>query len=177
MPKRTSKRSGKRKVSRKASKGKKRKSSRKSVKKSKKVSKILASTYGIGALMKEDQKGYKAQRVANKDVYKVESSGPYGLEHVFKENQKGYKAQRVAKKDKYKKAKPPPIPSNIKGKKKKKKSSSSKAAKDSFLAGIDSKPSKKGNWIDHVKQVWVEGKKGNPGYKYKDAMKDAKKTW
>ena len=42
---------------------------------------------------------------------------------------------------------------------------------------IDSKPSKKGNWIEHVKQVWVEGKKGNPDYKYKDAMKDAKKTW
>ena len=168
MPKRTNKRSGKRKMSRKASKGKKRKSSKKSVskKKSKKVSKILASTYGLGALMKEDQKGYKAQRVANKDAYKVDSSGPYGLEHVFKENKKGYKAQRVAKKDPYK---------NVKGKKKKK-SSSSKAAKDSFLAGIDSKPSK-GNWIEHVKKVWMDGKKKNPDYKYKDAMKDAKKSW
>ena len=94
---------------------------------------------------------------------------------MMKEDQKGWKAQRVAKKDPYK-VKYPPIPSNIKGKKKKR-SSSSKAAKDSFLAGIDSKPSKKGNWISHVKNVWKEGRKTNPEYKYKDAMKDAKKTW
>ena len=142
MPKKTARRgsrkTAKRNVRRK-SKSSRRKSKSKS--KAKKVSKIIASSYGLAAMMKENEKGYKAQRVAKKDPYKV----------------------------KY-----PPIPSNIKGKKKKK--SSSKAAKDSFLAGIDSKPSK-GNWIDHVKNVWKEGKKGNPNYKYKDAMKDAKKTW
>ena len=143
MPKKTARRgsrkTAKRNVRRK-SKSSRRKSKSKS--KAKKVSKIIASSYGLAAMMKEDQKGWKAQR--------------------------------VAKKDPYKKAKPPPIPSNIKGKKKKK--SSSKPAKDSFLAGIDSKPSK-GNWIDHVKNVWKEGKKKNADYKYKDAMKDAKKTW
>ena len=94
MPRKTNKRTPKRNVSRKASKGKrvKRKSTRKSRKrKSKKVKQVLTSTYGLGHLMKVDEKGYKVQRVANK--------GP-----------------------KVKKAKHPPIPSNIKGKKKKKKS-------------------------------------------------------
>tara|TARA_Y100000590_G_scaffold469232_1_gene655671 strand:- start:2455 stop:2922 length:468 start_codon:yes stop_codon:yes gene_type:complete len=155
MPRKTNKRT-KRNVSRKASKGKgvKRKSIRKSRKgkKSKNVKQVLSSTYGLGNLMKVDEKGYKQQR--------------------------------VAKKDKYKKPKHPPIPSNIKGKKKKKKSSktltlpSMQSEMDSFLAGIDSKPSKKkGSWIEHVKAYWEERRKSEPGYKYKDAMKDAKKTW
>ena len=138
MPRKTNKKNTSRKGKR-----VKRKTTKKRRSKSKKVKQILTSTYGIGNLMKVDEKGYKAQR--------------------------------VAKKDKYKKAKHPPIPSNIKGKKKKK--SSSKAAKDSFLAGIDSKPSKKMSWIEHVKAYWEERRKSEPGYKYKDAMKDAKKTW
>ena len=120
------------KVSRKSVKRKgksKRKSRSKS--KAKKVSNILSSTYGLAGMYKENQKGYKGQRVAKKDPYKIS----------------------------------------------KKKSSSSKAAKDSFLAGIDPKPSKKGNWIEHVKSYWEERRKSEPGYKYKDAMKDAKKTW
>ena len=148
MPRKTNKRT-KRNVSRKG-KRVKRKSTRKS-KNSKKVKQILTSTYGIGNLMKVDEKGYKAQR--------------------------------VAKKVKSKKAKHPPIPSNIKGKKKKKKSKtltvpSMQSEMDSFLAGIDSKPSKKkGTWIEHVKSYWEERRKSEPGYKYKDAMKDAKKTW
>ena len=159
MPRKTQKRTPKRKVARRSKKGSKRTKRRSS----KKIKRVLSSTYGIGNLMKIDQKD------------KITSSGPYHLEKFFKENQKGYKQQRVAKKDKYKKPKHPPIPSNIKGKKKKK--SSSKAAKDSFLAGIDSKPSKKGSWVEHVKAYWEERRKSEPGYKYKDAMKDAKKTW
>jgi hypothetical protein len=110
-------------------------------------------------------------------------SSSYGLAGMYKENQKGYKGQRVAKKDPYKKQKqkPPPIPSNIKGKKKKKKASktlslSSQSGKNSFLAGIQSNSKSKGSWIDHVKKVYEQGK-SVPGYKYKDAMKDAKKTW
>ena len=147
MPRKTNKRT-KRNVSRKG-KRVKRKSTRKS-KTSKKVKQILTSTYGIGNLMKVDEKGYKPQR--------------------------------VAKKDKYKKAKHSPIPSNIKGKKKKKSKTltipSMQSEMDSFLAGIDSKPSKKkGTWIEHVKSYWEERRKSEPGYKYKDAMKDAKKTW
>ena len=140
MAKKTSRR-GARKGSRKTAR-----KARKSKSRAKKVSNILSSSYGLAAMMKENQKGWKKQRVAKKDPYKV----------------------------KY-----PPIPSNIKGKKKKKSSSkaASKAAKDSFLAGIDSKSSKKGSWIGHVKNVWKEGKKTDPDYKYKDAMKDAKKTW
>jgi hypothetical protein len=114
----------------------------------------------------------KAKKVSN-----ILSSS-YGLAGMYKDNQKGYKGQRVAKKDPYKKQKPPPIPSNIKGKKKKKASKtlslSSQSGKDSFLAGIQSKS--KGSWIDHVKKVYEQGK-SVPGYKYKDAMKDAKKTW
>ena len=115
-----------------------------------------------------------------KKVSKILTS-TYGLHGLFKENQKGYKAQRVAKKDPYKKKKmtPPTIPKNKKGKKVK---SSSKSAKNSFLAGIQSEtlslPKKsKGSWISHVKKVYEEGKRSQPGYKYKNAMKDAKKTW
>ena len=130
----------------------KRKSSRKSMKRSKskskakKVSNILQSTYGLGAMYKEDEKGYKQQRVANYDPYKK----------------------------KKKKMTPPPIPKNKKGKKIK----SSSKSKASFLAGIESGPKQsKGSWLSHVKKVYEEGKRSQPGYKYKDAMKDAKKTW
>ena len=116
----------------------------------------------------------KAKKVSN-----ILSSS-YGLAGMYKDNQKGYKGQRVAKKDPYNKQKPPPIPSNIKGKKKKKVSKtlslSSQSGKNSFLAGIQSKSKSKGSWIDHVKKVYEQGK-SVPGYKYKDAMKDAKKTW
>ena len=112
MPKKTARRgsrkTAKRNVRRK-SKSARRKSKSKS--KAKKVSKIIASSYGLAAMMKENQKGYKAQRVAKKDPYKKKSS---------------------------------------------KKASS---------------------WVQHVKNVWKEGRKTNPEYKYKDAMKDAKKTW
>ena len=119
------------------------------------------------------RKGKKTTPKKVKDIL----SSTYGIAGLMEADEKGYKAQRVAKKDPYKNKKPkhPPIPSNIKGKKKKK--SSSKAAKDSFLAGIDSKPSKKGSWVEHVKAHWEERRKTEPGYKYKDAMKDAKKTW
>ena len=113
----------------------------------------------------------KAQKVSNI------LSASYGLAGIFQENQKGYKQQRVNVGDPYKKKKmtPPPIPKNKKGKKVK---SSSKAAKSSFLAGIDSGPKQsKGSWLSHVKKVYEEGKRSQPGYKYKDAMKDAKKTW
>ena len=145
MPKKTARRRGPRKTAkrnvRRKSKSARRKSKSKS--KAKKVSKIIASSYGLAAMMKEDQKGYKGQRVAKKDPYKVESSASYGLGAMMKEDQKGYKAQRVAKKDPYKKK------------------SSKKAS----------------SWVQHVKNVWNEGRKTNPEYKYKDAMKDAKKTW
>ena len=130
-----------------------RKSSRKSMKRSKskskakKVSNILSASYGLAAMYKEDEKGYKQQRVGNYDPYKK----------------------------KKKKMTPPPIPKNKKGKKIK---SSSKSAKASFLAGIESGPKQsKGSWLSHVKKVYEEGKLSQPGYKYKDAMKDAKKTW
>jgi hypothetical protein len=116
----------------------------------------------------------KAKKVSN-----ILSSS-YGLAGMYKGNQKGYKGQRVAKKELYKKPKHPSIPSNIKGKKKKKVSKTlslpSQSAKNSFLAGIQSKSKSKGSWIDHVKKVYEQGK-SVPGYKYKDAMKDAKKTW
>ena len=32
-------------------------------------------------------------------------------------------------------------------------------------------------WFNHLQKVWTEGKKKNPNYKYKDAMKNAKKTF
>ena len=65
------------------------------------VDDILSSSLGLGAMMKEDEKGYKAQGVKRKDPFKKSnSSEAYGLDDVFKEDQKGYKAQRVNKKNK-----------------------------------------------------------------------------
>ena len=122
------------------------------------------------------RKGSK-KRSKSKKVSKILSS-TYGLGAMYKKSEKSYQpAQRVYNIDPYKKKKktPPPIPKNKKGKKIK---SSSKAAKSSFLAGIESGPKQsKGSWLSHVKKVYEEGKKSFPGYKYKDAMKDAKKTW
>ncbi len=34
-----------------------------------------------------------------------------------------------------------------------------------------------GSWMAHVKKTWEAGKKKNPDYKYKEAMRDAKKTY
>ena len=36
---------------------------------------------------------------------------------------------------------------------------------------------KQSPWISHVMKTFSEGKKKNKDYKYKDAMKDAKKTY
>ena len=121
-------------------------------------------------------KNRSKSRSKSKKVSQILQSS-YGLAGVFKENEKGYKQQRVNVNDPYKKKKmtPPPIPKNKKGKKIK---SSSKSAKASFLAGIQSQSKgSKGSWLSHVKKVYEEGKRSQPGYKYKDAMKDAKKTW
>ena len=156
MAKRRNSKSMKRSKSKVSRKSMKRKSSkRKSMKrksskrKSKKVSDILSSTYGLAGLYKENQKGYKAQRV---------NVGP-----------NPYKKKKMV---------PPTIPKNKKGKKVK----SSSKSKNSFLAGIQSETvslpkQSKGSWLSHVKKVYEEGKRSQPGYKYKDAMKDAKKTW
>ena len=49
----------------------------------------------LADMMKEDEKGYKAQRVNKK--LKTESSS-MGLADMMKEDEKGYKAQKVNKK-------------------------------------------------------------------------------
>tara|TARA_R110000822_G_scaffold15855_2_gene54333 strand:- start:4144 stop:4269 length:126 start_codon:yes stop_codon:yes gene_type:complete len=38
-------------------------------------------------------------------------------------------------------------------------------------------PKKQSPWIAHVLKTHKEGKKKNPNYQYKTAMKDAKKTY
>tara|TARA_R110000824_G_scaffold94136_1_gene227401 strand:+ start:1428 stop:1553 length:126 start_codon:yes stop_codon:yes gene_type:complete len=38
-------------------------------------------------------------------------------------------------------------------------------------------PKKQSPWIAHVLKTFNEGKKKNPKYQYKNAMKDAKKTY
>lgn len=110
-------------------------------------------------MKRKSRKGSK-KRSKSKKVSKILSS-TYGLGALYKNSEKSYKkTPRVYNVDQYKKSK------------------SSKSAKASFLAGIDSGPKQsKGNWLSHVKKVYEEGKKSVPGYKYKDAMKDAKKTW
>ena len=43
---------------------------------------------------------------------------------------------------------------------------------------VQEKTKKKGSpWMDHVKKTWAAGKKKDPSYKYKDAMRDAKATY
>ena len=153
-----------------------RKSSRKTMKRSKgKVGrKTMKRSKGkVGRKTMKRSKGRKKSSSKSRSKVKKVSqilSSSYGLAGMYKDNQKGYKAQRVAKKDKYKAAPP--------SKKRKSKTLTlpSQGDKDSFLAGIQSKSKSKGSWIDHVKKVYEQGK-SDPGYKYKDAMKDAKKTW
>ena len=154
-----------------------RKTSRKSKTKMGKRGKVTRKTMKRSKGRKKGSRKAKSRSKAKK-VSQILSAS-YGLAGMYKDNQKGYKGQRVAKKDPYKKQKPPPIPSNIKGKKKKASktlSLPSQSGKNSFLAGIQSNSKSKGSWIDHVKKVYEQGK-SVPGYKYKDAMKDAKKTW
>ena len=155
-------------MARRKSKSKTRKVKRgsKSMKNMKRSSKRMKRSSNRSGKSKSRSKA-KAQKVSNI------LTSTYGLSGVFQEDEKGYKQQRVGNYDPYKKAK------NKKGKKVK---SSSKAAKDSFLAGIQSDTvslpkQSKGSWLSHVKKVYEEGKRSQPGYKYKDAMKDAKNTW
>ena len=47
-------------------------------------------------------------------------------------------------------------------------------------AHLDSEKKKKGgksNWMSHVRKTFEDGKKKKKENKYKDAMKDAKKTY
>lgn len=39
------------------------------------------------------------------------------------------------------------------------------------------KKGEKSDWMKHLDKVFKDGKKKNKDYKYKDAMKDAKKTY
>ena len=72
MPRKTQKRTPKRKVARRSKKGSKRTKRRSS----KKIKRVLSSTYGIGNLMKIDQKD------------KITSSGPYHLKKFLKKIKK-----------------------------------------------------------------------------------------
>ena len=94
-------RSNTRKVGRKA-RSNTRKVGRKGRRSSKKrlevIDDILSSSLGLGDLMKEDEKGYRAQRVAKKDKYKKsESSQGYDLNKFFDNKETG-KVQKVHKK-------------------------------------------------------------------------------
>lgn len=160
VARKTMKRSKGSKVSRKRSKGRKvaRKTAKRSKSKAKKVANILTSTYGLGNLYKVNEKRYKGQRV-NKKAWK-------------KKKKKKAKTLTISSFAPW-----PSVPSKKKKKTKTLTLPSRQSSMNSFLDGIESKSSKKGSWIDHVKDVWKEGLKSEPGYKYKDAMKDAKKTW
>ena len=61
-----------------------------------------------------------------------------------------------------------------------KKDGTHKMPDGSMMKDSDMKKSKKkppNAWIIHLKKVFEEGKKKNPDYKYKDAMKDAKSSY
>lgn len=42
---------------------------------------------------------------------------------------------------------------------------------------VPKKKGEKSDWMKHLDKVFKDGKKKNGDYKYKDAMKDAKKTY
>ena len=157
-----------------------RKSSRKTMKRSKgkKVgSKTMKRSKGKKVSRKTMKRSKGRKTPSNKkkaNVKKVSQilSSSYGLAGMYNDNQTGYKGQRVAKKDPYKKSNKKKLSKTITLP-----SVSNQSGIDSFLGGIESKSKSKGSWIDHVKKVYEEGKNSVPGYKYKNAMKDAKKTW
>ena len=66
-------------------------------------------------------------------------------------------------------------PANIPEKKKSKKERKNKERKERKERKRSVK--KESEWIKHVKAFYANKKKGNPGYKYSQALKEAKSTY
>lgn len=126
--------------------------SRKSMSRSKGKKRVSRKSMKRKGTKRGSRKKMKPSKV--KKVSNILASS-YGLAGMYKDVEKGYKGQRVAKKDAYK---------------------YSKKKKLSKTASLPSQSKSKGSWLSHVKKVWEQGK-STPGYKYKNAMQDAKKTW
>ena len=142
-----------------------RKASRKTARKGRKTSRvevvddILSSSLGLGDLMKEDEKGYRAQRVAKKDKYKKsDSSEGYGLDKFFGNKEEG-KPQKVYKK----KSKLNPKAEPFVPEKERKKSKRSKKGASPYNK--------------FVKAQSPILKKENPGMKQSEIMKLIGKKW
>ena len=123
------------------------------------VDDILSSSLGLGDLMKEDEKGYRAQRVAKKDKYKKsDSSEGYGLDNFFGNKEEG-KPQKVHKK----KSKLNPKAEPFVPEKERKKSKRSKKGASPYNK--------------FVKAQSPILKKENPGMKQSEIMKLIGKKW
>ena len=154
------------------------------------VSKILSAAAGV-------KRNVPARRVKSPPADDVDSflagietSSSYGLKEIFKGDDKG---DRVDKRGPMKKRKmtPPKIPKNKRGKKIEEEETTGpldpanikgqevkvkrgKPQKAKTKRKGDKKPSA---WIEHVKAFYQEKKKEDPGYKYSQALKDAKSTY
>ncbi len=142
-----------------------RKASRRTARKGRKPSRvevvddILSSSLGLGDLMKEDEKGYRAQRVAKKDKYKKsDSSEGYGLDNFFGNKEEG-KPQKVHKKKSKLNPKAEPF---VPEKERKKSKRSNKGASP---------------YNKFVKAQSPILKKENPGMKQSEIMKLIGKKW
>ena len=162
-------------VSRRSVRRSAKRSARRSAKRSKEskgtdaISDILSAAYGIerkrGAVrpppIPPNRKGKVVKKSQQSDMDSflkgIKSSGPYEL-NIFDNDEKGFRVAKrgPAVKDPYKK----------KEKKEKKEKREKKAKKKTDNA-----------WIRHVKSVYSEKVKGNPNFKYKDALKIARKTY
>ena len=159
-------------VSRRSVRRSAKRSARRSAKRSKEskgtdaISDILSAAYGIerkrGAVrpppIPPNRKGKVVKKSQQSDMDSflkgIKSSGPYEL-NIFDNDEKGFRVAKrgPAVKDPYKK-------------KEKKEKREKKAKKKTDNA-----------WIRHVKSVYSEKVKGNPNFKYKDALKIARKTY
>ena len=124
---------------------------------------ILKSSYGVAGLaemLKEDEKGYKAQKVHKK------KPSSFGIGKMLKEDEKGYKAQKVHKKEER-----DPIDSFLEG------IGSEESEQPVVKEAPKKKSPKKSEWIQFVTEFHKNEKKKNPDYKYKEALKDAAKVY
>jgi len=154
------------------------------------VSKILSAAAGV-------KRNVPARRVKSPPADDVDSflagietSSSYGLKEVFKGDDKG---DRVDKRGPMKKRKmtPPKIPKNKRGKKIEEEETTGpldpaniKGQEVKVKRGKPQKAKTKRKgakkpsaWMEHVKAFYQEKKKEDPGYKYSQALKDAKSTY
>ena len=176
--KRTARRSAKRTARRSA-----KRTARRSAGKVDAVSDILSAAYGIERRKRSPKPPPIPRNIRGKKVPSNQSgmdsflagiessSGPYNLGDIFKGDEKG---NRVAQRGPLVKNESKSAKKTGKARKGRKTNPGRKVEKKRKSRRGTKRPSE---WILHVKKFYAEKKKGNKDYKYKDALKDAKKTY